>query len=261
MKTIDGDVNLTELHFKEIPEILKDIHIKGGFYIPYNRLKNLNNSPAKVNYTFNCSDNRIRNFVGGPKEVGQLQAIMCGLTSLEGFPKIVKSTNPSTKGKVDISYNNLTSLVGLPERIDSDLMINSNPLKSLQGCSKSINGDFHAFNTQITNMIGGPEIIRGDCFVNETELTSLEGFPRHIEGNLFIGDTPLWADLMKKTGSLTWSSYKVKQLLSDLLRSIKCRLDGDIYEDESDYDTEEMSDDDDYEPDYEPDEFGRLRRV
>lgn len=261
MKTIDGDVNLTELHFKEIPEILKDIHIKGSFYIPYNRLRNLNNSPAKVNYIFNCSVNRIRNFVGGPKEIGELKAIMCGLTSLEGFPKIVKSTNPYTKGRVDISHNDLTSLVGLPESISGNLMIGSNPLKSLQGCSRSVNGDFEAFNTQITSMIGGPEIIRGDCFVNETELTSLEGFPRHIEGNLFIGDTPLWADLMKKTGSLTWSSYKVKELLSDLLRSIKCTLDGDIYEDESDYDNsaEEMSDDDyDYEPD---DETGGFRRV
>ena len=257
MKTIDGDVNLTELHFKEIPEILKDIHIKGSFYIPYNRLRNLNNSPAKVNYIFNCSANRIRNFVGGPKEIGELKAIMCGLTSLEGFPKIVKSTNPYTKGRVDISHNDLTSLVGLPESISGNLMIGSNPLKSLQGCSRSINGDFEAFNTQITSMIGGPEIIRGDCFVNETELTSLEGFPRHIEGNLFIGDTPLWADLMKKTGS----SYKVKQLISDLLRSVKCTLDGDIYEDEADYDNsaEEMSDDDyDYEPD---DEFGGFRRV
>lgn len=256
MKVITGDVNLTELSFKEIPAILKDVHIRGSFFIPYNILKNLNNSPSKVDYTFNCSDNRIRNFVGGPKEVGQLQAIMCGLTSLEGFPKIVKSTNPSTKGKVDISHNNLTSLVGLPERIDSDLMINSNPLKSLQGCSKSINGDFHAFNTQITNMIGGPVIIGGDCFVNETNLISLEGFPRHIEGNLFIGDTPLWNDLMKKTGS----SYKVKELLSDLLRSIKCTLDGDIYEDEADYDAaaDEMSDDD---YDYSPDGMGGFRRV
>lgn len=232
MKVITGDVNLTGLYFKEIPEILKDVHIKGNFYIPYNILKNLNNSPSKVNYIFNCSDNKIKNFVGGPKEVGQLQAILCGLTSLEGFPKMVKSTNPYTKGKVDISHNNLTSLVGLPERIDSDLKINSNPLKSLQGCSKSINSNFHAYNTQITNMIGGPVIIGGDCFVNETNLISLEGFPRHIEGNLFIGDTPLWADLMKKTGS----SYKVKELLSDLLRSIKCRIEGDIYEDESDYD-------------------------
>lgn len=261
MKTIDGDVNLTELNFKEIPEILKDVHIKGGFYIPYNRLRNLNNSPAKVDLIFNCSTNRIRNFVGGPKEVGQLQAIQCGLTSLEGFPKIVTSNNRYVKGRVDISHNNLTSLVGLPESISGNLMIGSNPLKSLQGCSRSINGDFEAFNTQITSMIGGPEIIRGDCFLNETELMSLEGFPRHIEGNLFIGDTPLWADLMKKTGSLTWSSYKVKELLSDLLRSIKCRLDGDIYEDESDYDNaaEEMSDDDyDYEPD---DEFGGFRRV
>lgn len=261
MKTIEGDVNLTELHFKEIPEILKDVHIKGALYIPYNKLKNLNNSPAKIDSIFNCSANKIRNFVGGPKEIGQLQAIMCGLTSLEGFPKIVTSNNRYVTGRIDISHNNLTSLVGLPENVNGNLMIGSNPLKSLQGCSKSVNGDFEAFNTQITSMIGGPEIIRGDCFINETELMSLEGFPKHIGGNLFIGDTPLWADLMKKTGSKTWSSYKVKELLSDLLRSIKCRLDGDIYEDESDYDNsaEEMSDDDyDYEPD---DEFGGFRRV
>lgn len=260
MKTIDGDVNLTELNFKEIPEILKDVHIKGNFYIPYNRLKNLNNSPAKVNYIFNCSANRIRNFVGGPKEVGELKAIMCGLTSLEGFPKIVKSTNPYTKGRVDISHNNLTSLVGLPESISGNLMIGSNPLKSLQGCSRSINGDFEAFNTQITSMIGGPEIIRGDCFINETELMSLEGFPKHIGGNLFIGDTPLWNDLSNRIGG-TNRSNRVKQLISDLLMSVKCRLDGDIYENESDYDNaaEEMSDDD---YDYEPDDLtGGFRRV
>ena len=260
MKTIEGDVNLTELNFKEIPEILKDVHIKGGFYIPYNRLKNLNNSPAKVDLIFNCSTNRIRNFVGGPKEVGQLQAIQCGLTSLEGFPKIITPNNRYVKGRVDISHNNLTSLVGLPESIDGNLMIGSNPLKSLQGCSRSINGDFEAFNTQITSMIGGPEIIKGDCFINETELTSLEGFPKHIGGNLFIGDTPLWRDLKNRI-SRPDRSNKVKQLISDLLKSINCRLDGHIYEDESDYDYEpdEMSDDDyDYEPD---DEFGGFRRV
>ena len=260
MKTIDGDVNLTELHFKEIPEILKDVHIKGGFYIPYNRLRNLNNSPAKVDLIFNCSTNRIRNFVGGPKEVGQLQAIQCGLTSLEGFPKIVTSNNRYVKGRVDISHNNLTSLVGLPESISGNLMIGSNPLKSLQGCSRSINGDFEAFATQITSMIGGPEIIRGDCFINETELMSLEGFPKHIGGNLFIGDTPLWNDLSNRIGG-TNRSNRVKQLISDLLMSVKCRLDGDIYENESDYDNaaEEMSDDD---YDYEPDDLtGGFRRV
>ena len=260
MKTIDGDVNLTELNFKEIPEILKDVHIKGNFYIPYNRLRNLNNSPAKVDLIFNCSTNRIRNFVGGPKEVGQLQAIQCGLTSLEGFPKIVTSNNRYVTGRIDISHNNLTSLVGLPENVNGNLMIGSNPLKSLQGCSKSVNGDFEAFNTQITSMIGGPEIIRGDCFINETELMSLEGFPKHIGGNLFIGDTPLWNDLSNRIGG-TNRSNRVKQLISDLLMSVKCRLDGDIYENESDYDNaaEEMSDDD---YDYEPDDLtGGFRRV
>ena len=259
MKTIDGDVNLTELNFKEIPEILKDVHIKGALYIPYNKLKNLNNSPAKIDSIFNCSANKIRNFVGGPKEIGQLQAIMCGLTSLEGFPKIVTSNNRYVTGRIDISHNNLTSLVGLPENVNGNLMIGSNPLKSLQGCSKSVNGDFESFNTQITSMIGGPEIIRGDCFINETELMSLEGFPKHIGGNLFIGDTPLWNDLSNRIGG-TNRSNRVKQLISDLLRSIKCRLEGDIYEDESDYDNaaEEMSDDD---YDYEPDDEGGFRRV
>jgi len=237
MKTIDGDVNLTELHFKEIPEILKDVHIKGGFYIPYNRLRNLNNSPAKVNYTFNCSDNRIRNFVGGPKEVGQLQAIMCGLTSLEGFPKIVKSTNPSTKGKVDISYNNLTSLVGLPETVGGTLSIfgNSN-LKSLEGCSKVIKVNFEAVWLPIKNMIGGPVEIEKDCYLNNTAIDSIEGFPEYIGGNLYLGDTPLWDKLYPyypTKQNLETSRQLRQQLLS------ACYIDGGIYKSRDHYEEPE----------------------
>jgi len=73
----------------------------------------------------------------------------CNLTSLEGFPKIVKSGN-FLGGRVDVSGNKLTSLVGLPEEL-SELVIYNNPgLKTLQGCPKIIRGSFEALWLPIT---------------------------------------------------------------------------------------------------------------
>lgn len=234
MKTIEGDVNITQLQLKEIPEILKGVHIKNGnFRISYNRITSLKNSPEEVDQTFDCCGNKINNFVGGPKKVGHLLAVFCRLTSLEGFPIIT--------GRIGLSHNKLTSLVGLPETIYGHLDISNNPLKSLQGCSKVIKGNLMLEGVQITNMIGGPEIIEGDCTLNNTQIKSFSGFPQHIHGNLFIGDTPLWTMLRndKKNNNET------KNLIWDILKSVKCKVDGYIYADEVDYDNE-YDDDDNY---------------
>jgi len=258
MKTIQGDVNLTQFQLKEIPEILNGVHIKdGGFYIPYNRITSLKNSPEKVDRIFNCNANKINNFVGGPKEVGHLLAISCRLTTLEGFPKITGYESNILTGRIDISHNNLTSLVGLPETLYGNLDISNNPLKSLQGCSKVIKGNFVLDSIPITNMIGGPEIIEGDCTLISTQINSFVGFPKHIHGNLFIGDTPLWTELRNKTGS----KIKTKHLIWDLLKSIKCKVDGYIWNNDEDYDDEDY-DDEDYDDDDDGDrnEFGVLRR-
>ena len=71
MKIIKDNVTLSQLYLKELPEILKGVHIvDGGFYIIRNNLRSLKNSPEKVDFVFDCSDNKsLTSFIGGPKEV------------------------------------------------------------------------------------------------------------------------------------------------------------------------------------------------
>ena len=45
MKKIIGDVKLDDLHLREIPEILNDVHIEGDVHITDNHIRNLNNFP------------------------------------------------------------------------------------------------------------------------------------------------------------------------------------------------------------------------
>ena len=58
MKHIDGSVKIDSLFFKEIPEILNGVHIKGDFDVSFNVLKSLNNSPVKVDGAFKCRYNK-----------------------------------------------------------------------------------------------------------------------------------------------------------------------------------------------------------
>lgn len=50
MKKIIGDVKLNDLHLREIPEILNDVHIEGDIHITDNHIRNLNNFPLSCNY-------------------------------------------------------------------------------------------------------------------------------------------------------------------------------------------------------------------
>lgn len=241
MKVINGDINLSELYFKEIPEVLKDIHVKNGnFVIINNRLSNLNNSPQKVDGIFNCGKNKLlKSFNGGPKEVGGLYAFDCGLTSLEGFPKILSHHKAWRGSVVDISHNKLTSLVGLPKSgWSGNLCIYYNNITSLEGCPEHIRGDFEASHIPITNMIGGPQHVSGHCLLNNTYINTLEGFPTRIGGNIFIGNTPLWEKLSKKYGR-----DKAKEHIKIKLMRVG-RFEGYVYEDEEDFDNQDFNNQD-----------------
>ena len=51
-KLIKGNVHLENLHFKEIPEILKDVSIYGSCFLSHNRFKLLNNCPIFVEFVY-----------------------------------------------------------------------------------------------------------------------------------------------------------------------------------------------------------------
>lgn len=252
MKVIKGDVNLNYLHLREIPEILKDVSIEGALGLSNNNLRSLKNCPRKIAGLFSCTNNRgLRSLIGGPEEVGYIDLHNCNLTSLEGFPKLIKSNS-----RVDISGNKLTSLVGLPPEEVGNLTIYNNPgLKTLQGCPKIIRGGFEALWLPITNMIGGPTVVYDDLLLYDTEINSLEGFPKEVGGNIFLGNTPLSSILFPSI--VTLETNRKSQELINKIHSI-CDVGGGIYKTADDIEEENPEIEMD---DYEPDDFGGFRRV
>ena len=252
MKHIDGSVKIDSLFFKEIPEILNGVHIKGDFDVSFNVLKSLNNSPVKVDGAFKCMYNRnLKSLLGAPKEVGNIIVHNCSLGDLNGFPKINKAN-----GHVDVSGNRLTSLVGLPTIVVGKLSIYNNPgLKTLAGCPELVRGDFEALWLPITNCIGGPKYISGDLYLHDTEINSLEGFPKEVTGNVYLGNTPLGSILFPKNDGQTSKAHA----LYDEIRKI-CKIHGDIYKTIEDIEEENPEVEMD-EPEYEPDDEGGYRRI
>jgi len=254
MKHIDGSVNLSNLYLKEIPEILNGVHVKGDFDVSFNILRSLNNSPVKVDGAFKCIYNKnLKSLVGGPKEVKSLNANNCSLRDLSGIPNF--STPLINTGNIDLSSNQLTSLVGLPTKVFGKLSIYNNPgLKTLNGCSEHIKGDFEALWLSITNCIGGPKYVGGDLYLHDTEINSLEGFPKEVTGNVYLGNTPLGSILFPQNDGGTSKAHA----LYDEIRKI-CKIHGDIYKTKDDI--EENPDIEMDEPEYEPNDQGGYRRI
>ena len=255
MKYIDGSVHINSLSLKDIPEILNGVHVKGNFNVSYNVLKSLNNSPVKVDGEFRCMFNKnLKSLVGGPKEVKSLIANNCSLRDLDGIPNFIENRYFES-GNIDLSSNQLTSLVGLPTKVFGKLTIYNNPgLKTLNGCSEHINSDFEALWLPITNCIGGPKYVGGDLYLYDTEINSLEGFPKEVRGNVYLGNTPLGSILFPTNGGQTSKAHA----LYDEIRKI-CKIQGDIYKTKED--VEELPDIEMDEPEYEPNDQGGYRRV
>ena len=251
MKHIVGSVKIDSLSFREIPEILKGVYVKGNFDVSFNILRSLNNSPTKVDGTFKCMYNRsLKSLVGGPKEVGNIMVYNCSLRNLDEFPKINKAN-----GHIDISGNQLTSLVGLPTTEVGQLSIyNNRGLKTLAGCPELVRGDFEALWLPITNCIGGPKYVMGDLYLHDTEINSLEGFPKEVTGNVYLDNTPLGSILFPKNSGGTSKAH----VLYEEIRKI-CKIHGDIYKTKED--AKKIPDIEMDEPEYEPNDEGGYRRV
>ena len=102
-KKIIGNVDLSDLYLKQLPEILKDVSINGHFFCSNNNLTSLINAPKSVDGVFLCSNNK--------------------LTSLKGSSVSVGIIN------FDCSFNNLTSLAGAPKTVDGDFSCGFNDIK------------------------------------------------------------------------------------------------------------------------------------
>ena len=69
-KKIIGDVDLSNLHLKELPDILKDITVSGHFVCGHNKLTSLDGAPTNVGGDFHCNFNKLTSLIGAPTYVG-----------------------------------------------------------------------------------------------------------------------------------------------------------------------------------------------
>ena len=83
-------------------------------------------------------------------------------------------------GSFNCSYNELTSLEGVPRHIDVGIYCSHNELTSLEGAPSHVNGNFDCSYNKLTSLEGAPSRVNGgfDCFDNK--LTSLKDVYKHI---------------------------------------------------------------------------------
>jgi len=66
-------------------------------------------------------------------------------------------------GYFDCSYNDFTSLIGCPERVEGSFYCDHNQLTSLEGCPRKVGGTFECSHNRLTSLKGCPEKV-GNIF-------------------------------------------------------------------------------------------------
>jgi hypothetical protein len=125
------------------------------------------------------------------------------------------------KGKLDISYMNLTKLPDVLKniKIDGDFNCEGNFLETLDNFPKSVGGainlawnklksleglnievanagdypgdSFNCNGNYLTDLKGGPKFVKGNYSCSENDLVSLKGAPEKIEGYFYCGHNKL----------------------------------------------------------------------
>ena len=120
---IYDNVNLRNMGLTKLPDFSRFI-VYGGFDCSYNKLSNLEGSPAGIDGAhayYNANEEYI---TLGPQ--GGFDASNNNLQSLKGAPSFVR-------GYCDVRYNELTNLKYAPEQIRDTLYCQQNPISSLSG--------------------------------------------------------------------------------------------------------------------------------
>jgi hypothetical protein len=174
---VDGSVDLSNRDLEEIP--YKFGKVTGNFKCSNNLLKSLKNCPIEVG-DFNCEYNDIETLEGAPTKVQY--NFNCGnnkkLKSLKGGPTKVGTTFFCSK-------TSITSLKDAPEQIGFSFMCFFNTrLTSLEGAPKKIPGSFNCSMCKLETLKGAPEEVLGEFDCEDNKLTSLEYLPKKIQGYL-----------------------------------------------------------------------------
>ena len=110
----------------------------------------------------------------------------CGnqLTSLNGVPQKVDGT-------FDCSENQLTSLNGVPKEIGESFLCSENQLTSLVGAPEKVGGGFDCSYNQLTSLAGAPQSVAWNFDCSYNQLTSLTGAPKEVGEDFDCSDNQL----------------------------------------------------------------------
>ena len=106
-----GDLDLSNMNLTKLPDILKDITVRGNFYCGNNNLTSLEGAPKSVGASFACSNNK--------------------LTSLQ-------CDHITVGGDFYCSFNKLTSLDGAPKTVGGNFHCYQNPVKFTEKQVRSV---------------------------------------------------------------------------------------------------------------------------
>lgn len=184
--------------------------VKGDFNCSRCSLESLKYGPKEVHGNFLCNSNLLTTLRYAPKIVGgSFMVAINKLTSIDFLPKIGKS--------IDLSYNPIISLKGLPENVDGFLSVAGTDIESLEWSTKTVKLHFDCSeNKKIRSLKGGPKEV-GGYLCAETDLTSLEGGPDLIRSPYeFLNGN---AKFSCNAFELSWEEWNVNGWINVLINN------------------------------------------
>ena len=220
-KYIKGDVNLSNLYLKEIPEIFNGVSIEGSINLTENSLTTLNNFPELVTENIELYRNPLISLVGIKQNFIKTLKVGGKFSDFEGCPANVTRLTcinnirltslkhmPTNILEVKIMATSLKSLEYLTQNQRGVYYLIDCKLKSLEGLPNRCRAINVSFN-ELKDLTGAPEIVDGAFNCVHNPIVSLKGFPKQTESvfiHNFMNDHNLTIKEVRKvcnTGKVT----------------------------------------------------------
>lgn len=143
--------------------------VGGDFECDHNSIDDISAVPTRVDGVFICSHNRLTSLKSSCVHAGKgFDASYNIVTAIDYLPAM------GSGAYVNLSFNAITSLRGLPECCDGSIDVRGNSIKSFDGSPKVINGDFLCGNNDITCLDGMPEQVSGRLDLIYNKISKVE---------------------------------------------------------------------------------------
>jgi len=123
-------------------------------------------------------------------ELNENEVIVVDHINRDNYKHYIGKTVKVT-GNVDLIDLNLTKLPITFTEVDGDFYCSWNQLSDLVGAPEKVGGDFYCCGNRLTSLEGGPNKVGKDFYCDNNELTSLEGAPKEVDGDLECSYNPL----------------------------------------------------------------------